>query len=376
MEKATIKSTKQLLKKSIDANIAICFGKNKVMKKDYKELYKRLVNNIKIINNDEKTETNNGLADGVCKISDKKIEGYSTYSIVIKGLKEKMSDDDREFAIHECIHEFFHFSTNILTEIFSKHNDGIIEDDIIKRTRFGLISMRDKYTGESYDRGNYFKMFNETMMDIMTTMAKSTYIDGECNIERILSGNNLGVKTAYTEMIPLTLLFISAFSNNPNPDYSKKIIEGKGIVRDKTITSKNKKVNTNDFITNSLCDPLLIEKEFDRYTSEGNFQSICYVLDEYYFNNKVNKEAIKIVIKSLSKFVSNKLNDKISKNVFSKEEAYQILLRFNEMFNKTLYYYGINLNEKDISDISKNTIIFNEVSSDGFIKTKKLINTN
>ena len=135
-------------------------------------------------------------------------------------------------------------------------------------------------------------------------------------------------------------------------------------------------MNTNDFITNSLCDPLLIEKEFDRYTSEGNFQCICYVLDEYYFNNKVNKEAIKIVIKSLSKFVSNKLNDKISKNVFSKEEAYQILLRFNEMFNKTLYYYGINLNEKDISDISKNTINFNEVSSDGFIKTKKLINTN
>ena len=207
-------------------------------------------------------------------------------------------------------------------------------------------------------------------MDIMTTIGINTYMNEDYNVEKILNGDDLGVASYYTRMVPLTLLFISAFSNNPNPNYSNKMKKGKGIVLDETITDKGIKLYTNDFITYSICDPLKIEEIYDKYTDEGNFKIISEIIDLYYFGIELDNDKIKNIMLNISKFISNKLSDYVKNNIISNEEAINLNNNYNCMFNKVVEYYGIKFNEKDVESLNRNTILLNDITDDG--KTFKL----
>lgn len=355
----------QLIKYAIDTNIFLCFGNDSKRRNTYLELLGKLVNSIDILKDGEKAITSDGKqAEGICKKSGLFEDGFHTYDIKIESLS---TPDKYDWCVHEAIHEFCHSTANIMSLIYTEHENGIYKNEELRRNSFGLINTTDRISGKEVGRANYFKIFNETMMDIMTTIGINTYMNEDYNVEKILNGDDLGVASYYTRMVPLTLLFISAFSNNSNPNYSNKMKKGQGIVLDETITDKGIKLYTNDFITYSICDPLKIEEIYDKYTDEGNFKIISEIIDLYYFGIELDNDKIKNIMLNISKFISNKLSDYVKNNIISNEEAINLNNNYNCMFNKVAEYYGIKFNEKDVESLNRNTILLNDITDDGKI---------
>ena len=53
----------------------------------------------------------------------------------------------------------------------SKNPDGIIRNSILYKNHMGMIRESNAKTGELVGQHYYEKMYNETMMDIITSMA-------------------------------------------------------------------------------------------------------------------------------------------------------------------------------------------------------------
>lgn len=337
-----------LFLKYLEINTNILLGKKSKKKDLFLATCGRLITSVETIPFGDKvyTETGNE-ACGMCKVNKEKIEGFETYSLYFYGITDSLQKKEKKFVLYEGIHEVCHACVNILTETSDKHLLGKQVDNELRLNRNGLIGIYDAKTLKPKDEHYYFKMFNETMMDIITTIGMECGIYESGRVDSVLKGSVKGENTRYKEFVPLTLLYISALSNNPNPNYTNIVNEGNGIVYNKTLLANGKRVYTNDFLYGFACDPLYIEDEFDKYTLKDEFKEICKLMDIYYAKNKKKYDdmIVKYSMKYLAKFIHNKLNNS---KLFNKDEQIGILNNFKAQFVKTMLHYNVTFDSDEL----------------------------
>lgn len=354
MNKLNEKKAKIYLK--IISNVLL--GENFSKKGTFKELCDKLIINIDTIKSNQKVKTGNGDSDGGCIIKKGMVEEYDGYDVRIPEYKFFQQKSEKEWVIHAGIHEFCHACTNILNLVYSKNENGIIVGKELRKNTNGLIKTTDVKTGEFCSQHFYFKLFNETMMDIMTMIAIEHDITKTDKIKDVLTGDIINYNSYFGNFIPLTLLYISAFSNTTNPNYIDAINNENGMVFDEIITDKRQSLYANDFIYGSFCDPLSIEIEFDKYVKKGIFSEISKTMDLYYIKrlNNYDSNFVKYNIKNLVCFLDSKMKDYINREIFTEEYANNIIDNFSIQLNKVLQFYNVELIEKEIQSIKEKGI--------------------
>jgi|GEM_PF-3251870 len=347
----------ELIRKSFYNNAYIIFGKKKLDKiAKFKEFWNQEVSNINVFPQYYVSDIINHKTPGRCALDDKKekliIEmlGYNGAS------REKSS-----FIKHEGTHEFCHSFVDLLPKYKNNHVGGIIKNGIHCENHMGMIKESDPVTGNLVGQHYYGKMFNETMMDIISSIAIN-YFDSDNNsksVNDILNKNYNdweNEKTGYSIFTSITRLAIAAFANIAPPDYDKAVKEGIGIFNIKNIKN-GKEYYVNDFLYGIVFDPLHIEEEFDKYMGNGSYRSFCESLDRLFIKSlgkdKLPSDEVKRVMNIMPDFLNKKLNYYRNNDLMDLNTANQIIGNFNEIWYSMQIEYEAYFSKNDIAEIGR-----------------------
>lgn len=240
----------------------------------------------------------------------------------------------------------------------------------------GMISERDANTGEYVGQHYYGKMFNETWMDIYTTIGlvsfDSQFKDSGVTADTVLKTNykNWGdASTGYSVLTSITRLAIAAFSNNGSINYQNLIGQGYGIVDINTKTRSQRILKANDFIYGIMCDPMHIEQEFDKIMGEGSYRIFAEYLDRLFLNYQKTKSLspieVKRVMNILPDYLNRKCNLYLTNGTFSQEEINRIIGNFNVIWNSLQQEYGAYFSQEEINNIARRAGVNNNPNNPG-----------
>ena len=330
-----------------------------------KNLFENLVEKVEIVPWGVSTENLNSNIPGICKVlNDNK------FAIEMWGYTNA-PNSKYKWIEHEGVHEFCHAFANILPMMNSKQivkkgkekvNGEIKTFEIVRENQAGLIKESDKATGKPIGRHFYGKMFNETMMDMISAMAinnfgpdiTNTTVDDVLHNNYVTTGNQ---ETGYTFFTSITRLMIAAFSNVgfQNFTYQQIVDSGDSIFNLNAILADGSEVKANDFLYGIVFDPLHIEKEFDKYMGDDAYRTVCQYLDGMFLEHQRTKhlpaDKVKLVMNILPDFCNKKMADYQRRGAVSTEESAAMVGNFNKIWNSMQREYGSYFSKEDIDDI-------------------------
>lgn len=348
---------KKLIEKSFNNIAFLLFGKNnKVSIEAIREYFETKVSQVNIYPQGTTTKYVNDKYPGICRLDENE-------KIIIEMLGYKGAKKDKYSWIkHEGTHEFAHAFIHLLSQIMSKNPQGIIKNGVLYKNHMGMIKESDAVTGKPVGQHYYGKMYNETMMDIISSMAincfdsitSSTSVDDILNSNYNSWGNEI---TGYSLFTSITRLTIAAFSNNGFINYQNAVDAGLKIFNGTTKMQNGEIYMINDFLYGIVYDPLHIEKEFDKIEGEGNYRILCEYLDRlfltYLDEQKLPEDQVKLVMDTLPDFLNKKLNYYQKNGIINNEGASKIISNFNRIWNAMQTEYGAYFSGEEISDIAR-----------------------
>jgi len=344
---------KLLINNSFNNIAYLILGKNNkkrinILRKVFEEKVKRVC----IIPQGNKTSRINEHVPGICYLDE------ASNKIIIEMLGFVNSKSNQALFIeHEGTHEFCHAIVDILSDDEFSAREGEIIDGVKCSNSMGLIKETDPETGEFVDNRFYNKMFNETMMDIISSMAinatKGRNID-DMLYKPYTAWNN--ATTGYSTFTSITRLAIAAFSNNPNANYSNISKSGEGIFDVETIMENGKSYKANDFLYGIVFDQLYIGRQFDKFMGKGYYRLLCHFLDRMFVNYKdsreINPSDVKVVMNVLADFLNKKYQYYVSNGIMKKENANKMISNFNVIWNSLQSEYSAFFTEEEIDEIA------------------------
>ncbi len=357
---------KNLIEKSFNNVALLIFGKNNSRRIEaFEDYFEKRVSQVNVYPQGTVTEYLNNTTPGRCR-PDK--DG----NIIIEMLGYKGARNDQlSWIKHEGTHEFCHSFVDLLHEVLSNKsaritNDGflyensITKNGILHKNCSGKIIEIDSKTGELV--GLYGKMFNETMMDIISSMAINCF-DSNGRVTSVddiirLNFNDWGNETTgYSIFTSITRLTIAAFSNNGFINYQNAVDKGLSIFDGTTTMANGDTYKINDFLYGIVFDQLHIEEEFDKFMGSGSYKIFCGYLDSLFTislsEQKLPSSEVKRVMNILPDFLNKKINYYRQNGILDLKGADKIVGNFNQIWNSMQQEYGSYFTEQDINEIAR-----------------------
>lgn len=353
---------KKLISNSFYNNAKLLFGNNREFIENFKKVFENRVKSITSIAFGERTNhigPGTG-ANGICRHDE---VDSSKMHIEIIGYENVAADKYAEI-MHNAQHEFCHAFANITPSIFARNVDGKVKNGIRYTDEYGMISKRNNNDGKLVSPGFYGKMYNETMMDILTTMGLVAFDDrfknSDITIDDVLNNNYKDwpdYTTAYAMFTSLTRLSIAAFSNDGDIEYQKLIDNGEGIINAKTTTKSGQTMKANDFLYGIMCDPQHIESNFDKFMGDGSYEAFTSCLDQIFLRCKskedIDPKQIKTIMNILPDFVNRRVQYYIKNGIMTVEETNRIVSNFNKIWNSMQVEYKAYFTQEEINKIGE-----------------------
>ena len=359
----TCNEDKLLITKSFDKIARMIFGYMNTSQIDqFKKVFEEQVNEVNVYPQGTVSKYINYKTPGICRKDDDKV------SIDMYGYNGAIGTD-YSFIRHEGVHEMCHAFVDILHLVKEKYPDGLTKEGIKRINHMGMIKETDARTGKPVSNHLYGKMINETMMDIISTMANNYYGNENINddeterrisADKILNTNFLNCNssdTAYSFITSLTRLMIAAFSNNGYSNYGSIINSGQSIFNAKTRMKDGNIKYVNDFLYGAVFDQLHIEEEFDKYMGKDSYRQFSESLDiifyKYINSQKIPSNLIKSVMGILASFSNRRLVTMVKCKSLTQASADQIASRFNVIWNDLQSEYNAYFSVKELDSIRK-----------------------
>lgn len=353
----TCEEDKNLIMKSFNNIALMIFGKSENNQKRieaFDNFFEKYVSQVNVYPQGTTTEHLSNETPGICR-SDK--DG----KIIIEMLGyNRARANQYSWIKHEGTHEFCHSFVDLLPKILEKNQKGIIKNGILLKSHMGMIQQSNPKTGELVGQHYYGKMFNETMMDIITSMAINNY-DSNGNtssVDDILRTNYKdwgNEKTGYSIFTSITRLAIAAFSNNGFVNYQDIVNMGGSMFDVKTTMHNGSSKKANDFLYGIVFDQLHIEEKFDKIMGGGSYKIFCEYLDRLFImslsEQKLPSNEVKRVMNILPDFLNKKINYYRQNGIIDLNGANQIVSNFNRIWNSMQSEYGAYFSDSDIEDI-------------------------
>lgn len=354
---------KELIEKSINYNAWLLFGKNnKNQINNFFKLFQQKVSTISVLPHGSRTQHINPRVPGICRRID---ENTGALAIEMLGYKNAPASQ-QDFLLHEGPHEFCHAFADLAPLIYSKYTNGRTKDGVKYFNEMGMISEKDAKTGQPVGQHFYGKMFNETMMDIFTTMGLAAFDSDFQNknrgttVDSVMKTNYKSwgdATTGYSIFTSITRLAIAAFSNNGDINYQDLSNKGYGIININTEGANHQKLKANDFIYGIMCDPQHIEDEFDKVMGDGYYRVFTEYLDRLFISfqrtGQVPPQEVKRIMNILPDFLNKKCAYNLRNGIFTQNTSQKIIGDFNRIWNSMQKEYGAYFSQSDINEIGK-----------------------
>ena len=343
-------------------NIAwLVFGKNAIDKIDaFSELFDMYVKEVNIYPQGTKQEYVNTYCPGVCRLD------TADNKLVIEMLGFANANPSQyTFIEHEATHEFSHSFVDLLPLIFSKNDNGYIQNGVRYKNHMGLIEEKNERTGKLVGHHYYGKMFNETMMDIISTIGLVSFDDnftGHITADDVLKKDYThweNAKTGYSMFTSITRLAIAAFSNNGFVNYDQIIKSGNGIFDVDTTTMNGTSLKANDFLYGIMFDPMHIEREFDKFMGDGSYRKFAHYVDALFAilqqqrKHEIPVHDVKKIMNILPDFLNKKCQYYLQNGIMNQNQISAIIGNFNKIWNSMQQEYSAYFSQREIDRIAK-----------------------
>lgn len=348
---------KKLVTRAFSNNALLLLGKkNKCLIEDFRKFYAKRVSNVNVFEQGRNTRYLSSFTPGICRLNENnnivvEFWGY-------KGVRK----NKRAWIKHEATHEFCHSFVDLLPLFKSTYPNGKVKDGIIYENHMGMIREMNQRTGKLVGQHYYGKMFNETMMDIITSMSINSF-DNESlglGIDDILINNynDSGSQiTSYSLFTSITRLAIAAFANTPSVDYNKVVRDGDSIFTCRVKMANGEIKRVNDFLYGIVYGQLHIEDEFDKFMGDGTYRDFCHYLDRVFLKTVAGEELttqdVKIIMNVLPDFINKKMNYYRANKLLSPEKIDMIISNFNVIWNSMQEEYHTYFTQEDIHQIAR-----------------------
>lgn len=320
----------------------------------FRDMFSKAVKKVAIYPWGTDTDDLNSTATGICKYNDN-----DAIEIEMWGYTNAPTDKYK-WIEHQGVHEFCHAFVDILS---LTNSDKIVKKGIVRENHAGLIKETDQKTGEFVDHHYYGKMFNETMMDIISAMAINNFapeityktVDDVLSENYTKTGNQ---QTGYTFFTSLTRLMIAAFSNvgDKNFKYQDKVDAGESIFNQNYKLRDGSVVKANDFLYGIVFDPLHIEKEFDKYMDDDSWRTFSQSLDTFFMHyqktGELLPENVALIMEYIPDFCNKRMADYERRGAITIDESNNMASNFNEIWNSMQREYGAYFSQERINKIS------------------------
>lgn len=319
----------------------------------FRDMFSKAVKKVAIYPWGTDTDDLSSTATGICKYNDN-----DAIEIEMWGYTNAPTDKYK-WIEHEGVHEMCHAFVDILSLSTSKK---IVKKGIVRENHAGLIKETDQKTGEFVDHHYYGKMFNETMMDIISAMAINNFapeityktVDDVLSENYTKTGNQ---QTGYTFFTSLTRLMIAAFSNvgDKNFKYQDKVDAGESIFNQNYKLRDGSVVKANDFLYGIVFDPLHIEKEFDKYMDDDSWRTFSQSLDTFFMHyqktGELLPENVALIMEYIPDFCNKRMADYERRGAITIDESNNMASNFNEIWNSMQSEYGAYFSQERINKI-------------------------
>lgn len=349
---------RKLIDNSLSYIMKMIFGsKNNQETSIVKEMFNEEVKKVEIYPWGTITECLNSTSPGICKY-DSDSKSNDKISIEMWGYTNAPVNQHK-WIEHEGVHEFCHAVVDLLSSATSKK---VIKNGIARENCAGLIKETDAITGKPVGHHYYGKMFNETMMDIVSAMAINNFaptithttVDDVLHNNYTTTGNQ---QTNYTFFTSITRLMIAAFSNVAflNFNYQNVVDMGYSMFTLNAKLGDGSIVRANDFLYGIVFDPLHIEKEFDKYMGDDAWRKVCQTIDSWFLNyqktGELPAQKVKLIMNLIPDFCNKKMADYERRELFSEDERIGMVGNFNRIWNSMQSEYGAYFSQSDIEEI-------------------------
>lgn len=281
-----------------------------------------------------------------------------TMNIITRGFyKDGNNYEQITTATHEMMHA--------ITQIFVNNNPYIIKsiehnDNMTLVKDGGCIFLECKNGINSDNNGYYvglslYEATNEFFTNLIINADQN-------NLDNYLKSNNANDRNFYETFIPITKLLSAAFSNNPYISYDYLANSNKGFFLSTTKMRNNKIRHTNEFISNMLINPLLVEKKYDKYMGKGEFANLIFCMQGIYNDmtsdscKETYSDAFRDMMTDIAIFNERRCQHKYDSYEMNDKDIKLQKKNFNCIFNNTEKYYYENLDDKKnkIKNTNKN----------------------
>lgn len=106
-----------------------------------------------------------------------------------------------------------------------------------------------------------------------------------------------------------------------------------------------------------MCDPMHIEREFDRFMGRGCFRIFSKSLDtlfqKYIRTQEIPPSEIKKIMKVLPDFLNKKCDYSLQNEIYTQGEKNRIVFNFNRIWNSLQSEYQSYFSAEDINNIAR-----------------------
>ena len=323
--------------------------------RNFLKVWQRRVRQVNFYPQGTTTKYINSNTPGICR--------FEGEDIIIDMLGTKYSNMQQvDWLRHEITHELCHSYADTLPSIYSINPDGVVKNGVLYKNNAGMIEETDAKTGEYVGTHFYGKMFNETTMDIISTIGLVSFDErfkGSGKIADTVLRENYSqwgnVSTGYSMLTSITRLAIAAFSNNAIISYEDMIKKNLSIVTTDIVMKNGEKLKANDFLYGILCDPQHIEKEFDKFMGDGSYRNFVRLLDKIFLTflktKKILVDDVKKVMNVLPDFANKKMAFYMRNGIVGDNERRILISNFNYIWNSMMKEYSSYFTQEEIDEI-------------------------
>lgn len=378
------KAFDRLLRTILGTNLSVEIGRQ--FRKEFEYMVEKVTIYPQGVQNTEISPPVPGKCGPIVDRDDGKIE------IIMYGF-DGADSSQYDWLEHQFTHELTHAFADILGKIMRPFGQGV-SGKVVHQNAYGMIEEIDPRTGELIDwTGRYGKMFNETMMDIVTYIAKNSDTRRK-PIDKFLSGDYVQTEetqTSYTFLVTLTQLTMAAFSNVSDADYQNYIVGG-GLSAFNVdgVYPNGEKCKLNDFLYGILFDPMHVEKKFNEVQdtiSDGSkkmsYKELCNISDGLYaavtgrikMSDEDFRAYVKMFMRYLKYFFVAKLKMLENRGMVNQAGLNVMKNRFDNLFNIAQQQYQTFFSAEELSWFADDKVSsFRNANFSGLKNKRPLIN--
>ncbi len=283
-------------------------------------------------------------------------------SIYLYGL-ENSEESDYIPLLYNAINQFHRAFLYICPQVFSSKSFDKVKDDTRYSSLGGQIFVRDNSTLDSIGNGYYGKAFSEVFSNMVSLTAlyafDSHFIKSRYLVDNIFTSNvkyKMNVTDNYEAISFITRLIIASLSNTTDIKYQDLIENGYGMYNVTVELQHDYVLKANDFVYAMLCDPMMIELEFDKFMGKNNYRAFAKYLDTLYESEGIiSSDAMISIISKLKEFAIKRFDCYYENGYFSINNYKTLIANFDNVVNSMpkmyLPYYNDYINNSSYAII-------------------------